>query len=181
MSKEQKTKQIIKNLQSDDSSLIKNTIKELRDSGNSGYIPFLIELLHSTDNSEIKQLIIKLLNDLKHSDAIPKIIEAIQNGKYSDERQSLVSVCWENGLDFSQYLSLFVDLVIEEEFSVAFEAFTVIENMNSNIDDSVKEEQVQKIKNNLDGAHEEKAYLLNNLIEIIPHIKEREEGDSIMN
>lgn len=171
MNKDPQKKQVLMNLQSENSSLVKDTIEELRNSGNSSHIPLLIKLLHSTDNGDVKQLIVKLLNDLKYSDAIPKIIEAIQSNKYSDERQNLVSACWENGLDFGEYLPLFVDLVIGEEFPIAFEAFTVIENMDSNIGDTVKEEQIEKIKNNLSGVPENKAYLLNNLIEIIPHIK----------
>jgi hypothetical protein len=177
---EHKSIQISENLHSDNITLVKSTINDLRSSGNSSHIPILIELLHSNDNSELKELIINLLNDLKHTEAIPKLIEAIRDNKYSEERQSLVSVCWENGMDFGSHLPLFVDLVIKEDFSVAFEAFTLIENMASKISDSIKNEQVQIIKDNLDGVPEDKAYLLNNLIEIIPNIKENECINSVL-
>jgi len=106
MGKDPQKKKVLNNLQSEDSLLVIETIKELRETGNSNYIPVLIELLHSTDNPEIKQKIIRLLAELKYSDAIPRIVDAIQDKKYASELKELVSVCWENGLDFSQYLSL---------------------------------------------------------------------------
>ncbi|GET31757.1 hypothetical protein PbJCM13498_06200 [Prolixibacter bellariivorans] len=175
MEKDPQKKKILTNLQSEDSLMVIETIKELRETGNSSYIPVLIELLHSTDNPEIRQKIIRLLAELKYSDAIPRIVEAIQDKKYASELKELVSVCWENGLDFSQYLSLFVDLVIESEFMVAFEAFTVIENMVGKIDDSYKNEQVEKIKAAKENATTEKMSLLEDLERIIPEIPEQKE------
>jgi len=178
MGKDPQKKKVLNNLQSEDSLLVIKTIKELRETGNSSYIPVLIELLHSTDNPEIKQKIIRLLGELKYSDAIPRIVDAIQDKKYASELKELVSVCWENGLDFSQYLSLFVDLVIESEFMVAFEAFTVIENMSGKIDDAYKAEQVEKIKAAMATAPAEKMSLLEDLEKIIPEIREQTEQQS---
>ena len=114
---------------------------------------------------------------MKYSDAIPRIVDAIQDKKYASELKELVSVCWENGLDFSQYLSLFVDLVIESEFMVAFEAFTVIENMVGKIDDSYKNEQVEKIRAAKETAPAEKMSLLEDLERIIPEIPEQKEQE----
>lgn len=173
MSDKKPNSKVLDNLQSDNSELVTNTIKELRESGNSGYVPILIELLHASDNPEIKQKIISLLSDLKHSDAIPKIVDAIQNIKYASELRDLVATCWENGLDFSQHLNLFVDLVIKEEFLVAFEAFTVIENMSGKIDDAEKAKQVKKIQQALKSTTEAKVMLLEDLIHIIPVITEK--------
>lgn len=177
MGKDPQKKTILSNLQSEDSLMVIKTIKELRETGNSSYIPVLIELLHSTDNPEIKQRIIRLLAELKYSDAIPRIVEAIQDKKYASELKELVSVCWENGLDFSQYLSMFVDLVIESEFMVAFEAFTVIENMVGKIEDSYKAEQVEKVKKAMTTAGAEKMTLLEDLVHIIPAITEQKEQE----
>ncbi|GET29584.1 HEAT repeat domain-containing protein [Prolixibacter sp. SD074] len=175
MGKEPQKKKILTNLQSEDPLMVIETIKELRETGNSSYIPVLVELLHSTDNPEIRQKIIRLLAELKYSDAIPRIVEAINNKRYASELKELVSICWENSLDFSPYLSLFVDLVIESEFMVAFEAFTVIENMVGEIDALYKNEQVEKLRAAKATAPAEKMSLLEDLERIIPEIPEQKE------
>lgn len=158
----------ISNLESADHELVLNTIKKLRESGNSAYLPKLIGLLHESGNNEIKKEIGKLLAELKHRDAIPVLIEAIQNKNYSKNRQLLVSACWENGLDYSNHLSLFVDLVIEGNFMVAFEAYTVIINMSGKIPSDIADKESHKIKRAFPEADENKKQLLHDLLHFLP-------------
>ena len=172
-------KETIKKLQSPNSELVANTLNQLEESGNSAYIPILIELLHSTKNSEIKKRISRLLAELKHSDAIPLIIEAIQNKQYVAELQHLVSACWENGMDYSDHLSLFTDLVIENDFLVAFEAHTVITNMTGKISEAVCQKESKKIEVALPLAEENKKQLLLEILDFLPAFEQGIEPMSI--
>ena len=58
---------------------------------------------------------------------------------------------------------------------IAFEAFTVIENMYGVISDEVIDQEIAKINNALQQADEEKAYLLRGLVTIIRDIPEKSE------
>ena len=49
------------------------------------------------------------------------------NTNQSEKR--LLTACWQNGLDFSTFLPVFIDLIIHEDWEIAFEAFTVIDNL----------------------------------------------------
>ena len=163
--------EIISRLKSDNLELVTETLNELGETGNSAYIPFLIELLHTTDQQEIKQRISRLLAELKHSDAIPLIIDAIRNKQYGNELHFLVSACWENGMDYRNYLSLFTDLVIEHDFIVAFEAHTVITNMSGKISNEIYEKESRKIKEAIVDAGEEKKQLLLDLLDFLPELE----------
>ena len=162
----------IDNLQSENPGLVTETLNQLSEAGNSAYVPILIELLHSTDNQEIKKRITRLLAELKHSDAIPLIIDAIQNRQYANELQYLVSACWENGLDYSDHLSTFIDLVIENDFLIAFEAHTVITNMTGKISEAIYENESRKIKDAMLRADDKKREFLQDLLEFLPALKE---------
>ncbi len=170
MSENKLNKHILCDLQSSDSLKVIDTIRELRDSGNASYIPVLMELMLMTENPEIKSRIISLLADLKQSDAIPLIIDAIQDKKYAPELKSLVSVCWENGLDFSNYLSLFVDLIIEQEFVVAFEAYTVIQNMTGKVTPEVLDQVTIRIREALLNSDEQRRALLQDTLDFLPEL-----------
>ncbi len=163
-------KELLAGLQSDAPQLVTDTINKLAESGNSAYIPFLLELMQSTNVPEVKGRIVKLLSELKHSDAIPLMAEAIRDEKYHSDLKELVSSCWENSLDFSEHIILFVDLVINKDFLVAFEAFTVIENLESKIEPAVQEKALEKINNALPSITEDKRPLLEELIILIPKL-----------
>jgi hypothetical protein len=161
---------ILKGLESSDSLKVIETLEELRFSGKVSDIPLLIELLHLSNNPEIKSKITQLFANLKESDSIPLIVEAIQNQKYSPELKELVSSCWENGLDYSNYLSLFVDLLIDNEFLVAFEAYTVIMNMVTQIDQKKLDVEIEKLDKAMTNASEEKKVLILDVIDFLPSI-----------
>lgn len=161
---------ILKGLESANSLKVIETIEELRFSGRASDIPLLVELLHLTSDPEIKSKITGLFNTLKESDVIPLIIEAIQNQKYAPELKELVACCWENGLDYSNYLTLFVDLLIENELLVAFEAYTVITNMTAKIDQQKIDIEIDRLEEALKTTTEQKKELLLDVIDFLPSI-----------
>jgi hypothetical protein len=163
-------KNILNGLESSESIKVIETLEELRVTGKVSDIPVLIELLHLSQNPEIKSKIIELFANLKESDSIPLIIEAIRNQKYSTELKELVSCCWENGLDYSNYLTLFVDLLIVNEFLVAFEAYTVILNMVTCIDQKKLDVEIEKLAKAMTNTSEEKKVLMLDVIDFLPSI-----------
>ena len=158
----------INNLHSSNPEVVTETIDQLSESGNAAYLPLLLELLHSTGSKEIKKRITRLLAELKHSDTIPLIIDAINNQDYVRELQYLVSACWENGMDYSEHLPLFIGLMIEQDFMIAFEAHTVITNMAGKISPAIREQETRRIQTALPELDEDKQELLMEIIEFLP-------------
>ncbi len=161
---------ILKSLNSNDPLVVVETIEKLRTIGKISDIPVLIELLHTSQDKEVRAKISNLLATLKDIDAIPFLIEAILDLKYVQELKELVSACWENGLDYSTYLSLFVDMLIEKDFIIAFEAYTVLMNMESKIDQEKIDQEIDKLQKSLSSADEQKRILLLDVIDYLPSI-----------
>jgi len=175
MNSDERTERLLSDLKSNNPEFVLQTIEEIRESGSSAQFSGLMELLHETDDQDIKKHILTLFSELKSTQTVPLLIEAIQNKKYTDELKDLLVSCWHNGLNYSSYLPLFIDLVITGEFLISFEAFTVIENMYGKIDEVIVAQQLTKIQDALITANEQKKYLLNELIEIIQNIPEEQE------
>ena len=169
---EDKSKKILSDLKSTDIEFVIETIGQIKESGNSVILLALIDLLHDTSHIEINKAILDLLSEMKDESSIPTLISAIKNDKYINERKELVASCWQNGLNYNEHLPLFIDLIINADFLVAFEAFTVIENLYGIIPEEVIEQEVVKIQNALIEADEQKGYLLNNALTIIRDIPE---------
>lgn len=162
--------QYINNLLSTDEQLQSETLEEIRTSGNSKLLPFLIELLHAAKNEDVKLKVYNILAELKHSDSIPIIIDAIQNDKYQAEQEMLIRSCWENGLDFTPHISVFAKLVVNGDYMTAFEAFTVVENLEGTISEAESEEIITILKEGLAGAINERKVLINEIIQFIPSL-----------
>ncbi|MCA1760152.1 MAG: hypothetical protein LC658_10320 [Bacteroidales bacterium] len=167
MEKKKLDKNIEANLFSANTATVIATLNTLKEKGNNAYLPLLFDLLNSNPEAEIEQEIIFILYNLKIKDAVPVLVEAIQNPKYLPIRKKLTAACWENGLDYKNYLPVFVDLVVNEDWETGFEAFTVIENMENYPEQEIVEIATDKIHQGLNRANEQKKYFLHEILTLI--------------
>lgn len=167
MEKKKLDKNIEANLFSANTTTAIATLNTLKEKGNNGYLPLLFDLLNSNPENEIEQEIIFILYNLKIKDAVPVLVEALQNPKYLPIRKKLTAACWENGLDYKNYLPVFVDLVINEDWETGFEAFTVIENMENYPEQEIVDIATEKIRQGLKNANDQKKYFLHEILTLI--------------
>jgi hypothetical protein len=149
---------------------IDHALDEIKNKGDDTYIAPLIALLHQSLSNEVKASIFQLFIDLKHENSVDQLIQELIKEENPEILERLVASCWQNGLNYSKHLTYFVQLVLNHEFQIAFEAFTVIENMYGKIDPDVEIALMEKIENNLQNVEERKQYLLKGMLEIIPNI-----------
>ncbi|MFV0592498.1 MAG: HEAT repeat domain-containing protein [Draconibacterium sp.] len=146
------------------SETVLSAIETLREKGNKEYLPILFELLFSAPEEEVKNAILKLLGTVKDKETIPVFIDALQNKKYISIRKEIATACWQNGLDFSGHVHVFADLIINENWEVAFEAFTVIENLEHFPPEEEFKAIRLKVAGALKTADEKKQYFLEEIL-----------------
>lgn len=88
----------------------------------------------------------ELLKHLKASNSLALIIESIGKTKSNEKKSKLISICWEIDLDCTSNFLFFIEQVCSDDFNVALEALTVIENIIQPIDQSILSE-AQKMVN----------------------------------
>ncbi len=158
---------IINDLFSANPEKVIHTINRIKEIGNKDYLPSLFDLLLSNPDTDVKNEIEIILGTIKDKNSVSLFVEALQNEKYKTIQKPLLMACWQNGLDYSLYLLVFVDLVIHENWETAFEAFTVIENMEFLPEDKTIAEAELKIQQALPSATGQNEYFLK---EILVHI-----------
>ncbi len=141
-------------------------LQQVKEIGNKAYLPLLFELLTANPEVEIQKEIRNLLANLKDKEAVPVLAEALQEKKYKTIRKDIATACWQNGLDYSSFMEVFIDIIIEEEFDTAFEAFTVIENFEHFPPVEVHEKLKIKMAGALRRASGQKQYLLEELLKM---------------
>lgn len=160
-------KKIKEKLFSKNSESVISALNRLKETGRITHLPLLFDLLNSTPEPQIEKEILFILNNLKIKEAVVKIIEAIENPEYLSIRKKIISCCWQNGLDFKNHLPLFADLMIEGDWETAFEAFTVIENMENMPEQKIIDVAAGKIREALKSADDQKKYFLTESLSLI--------------
>lgn len=161
----EKVNQSIKqNLFSTNTQTVITAINSIKEKGNKHYLPILFDLLNSNPEKEIEDEIKTLLSTVKDKETVTLFIDAINNKKYQAILKSLLEVCWQNGLDYSNYVPLFVDLIINEEWEIAFEAFTIIDNLEFLPEQEIIEQTKTIIEANRGDVNEQKAYFLQEVL-----------------
>ncbi len=127
----------------------------------------VFELMLVTPDEEIMETCIKLLNDIKNKDAVASLADAIKDQKYVPIRKELVASCWQSGLDYHEYLGVFVDVAIESDYATTFEAFTVIEDCIGEVEEDARKKSADKLKKAEDSISKDKIPLVRELISMI--------------
>jgi hypothetical protein len=127
-------------------------------------------LLYSQNNEEIENEIIKLLSEIKAKDAPEEFVIALQNERYAPLKEILLGCCWQNGLDFSPYLKVFSDIFLENDYMVAFEAYTVIQNTEEKISTDDAKAITLKLQKAIPLVTDDRKILINDILDYLPTI-----------
>ncbi|MDE5422185.1 hypothetical protein L3073_08185 [Ancylomarina sp. DW003] len=139
-----------------DDKLVLENIEKLRAKGSINDLPAILDYLVAPKNASIEKALYNFIFDIKDPKAVAPVVAAIQNTKYQTIQKKLIEMCWQSSLKFAEHLGLFVDLLIKEDFEIAFEALTVIENMEENIDSKTKELEMTKLKDAISIVSEDR-------------------------
>jgi hypothetical protein len=125
----------------------------------------LVELLcddrHKADRNEILALL------KREPKAKELLISAIAESKGEDKRKLLIAF-WEADLECAPYIDFFTDIVIKDEFPVALEALTSIENTQEIIGPEKAEELLNRVITTYPlYVDTPKGHLLSDLSEVI--------------
>ena len=164
MKQEKIDEQIKKNLFSANTEIVISALEAIERKGNKLYLPILFDLLNSSPELEIKTEIKNLLGTVKDKESINSFLRAIEDDKYKPIRKDLLTSCWQNGLDFSTFLPVFIDLIIHEDWEIAFEAFTVIDNLEFLPGQEITKISVAKINAAIPTATDQSKYFLNEIL-----------------
>lgn len=79
----------------------------------------------------------EIYKQLKDLNASNLMVNTIKSSKKPTDTCTLISACWECGLDFTPHFLYFVELACNSDFKIAFEAVTVIQECMGDIDKSI--------------------------------------------
>ncbi|MBT3244030.1 MAG: hypothetical protein HN352_12835 [Bacteroidetes bacterium] len=156
-------------LHNQDSEIFLREVDSIRQSGSLDDLSRIINALHYQKEHLNKKALTDLLADIKHEKMTEILIEAMKDEKNNAILADLTQICWESNLNFTEHLPFFANIFLNQQYLVALEAFSVIENtfLDQTVTDEIRDELVESIKNGLSGLSEHTKLLAVDLIHVI--------------
>jgi hypothetical protein len=120
--------------------IIGNEGMSKKDSNNADAVTILVSGKSTREEKD------EALKFLKENNAQAFILSAITKTKNPSHKALIIASCWETGLDFSKDYPFFINLICDKDFLVSFEAFTVIQEMEAEINESTLKESLDVLK-----------------------------------
>ncbi len=165
--RQKKNQETMRRLQSGREDVIIETVQDLRDTGNKDILPAVIDLISSDISHQITDACVGLLNDLKDKSSAQVIAEELIRNRKRKNLDRIVAACWQNGLDYSAYIDLFIDMVMKEDYPTAIEAFTVVEENIHQLTAGERENKALFIEHKITGSDSDKSALLRELVSVV--------------
>ena len=167
---------ILKRLASPDMTVVAAAIDEIKENGDLSIVPELLEILLHNEDTTVVTHVTSLLSDIRDTGFKTILMEKLINASPGANKANLLRVCWESAIDFSEYLEVFVNILVNEDFLAALEASTVIENLHGNMDEGKVRLAIDRLRAECLG---DKAFLaedaINHLQEGLPRRREEDE------
>ena len=167
---------ILKQLADSDMEVVKSAIEQIKQEGDISIASELLDILLRSQDTTVITNITSLLSDVKDSDFKTILMDKLINTTSESGKANLLRICWESAIDFSEYLDVFVDMLLNEDFITALEASTVIENLGGKIPEEKIHIAIKRLQTNSD---ENKNFLLEDTLlhleELLRHDDEEED------
>ena len=161
--------ELLKQLESQDETIVLKALHKLEKEANVNDLPSILRVMSgATEPALIKEFTL-FLSNVRSKDAPAIMAQFLADPSCSKIRIELARACWESQLDYSPHLMLFTRMFIADDFILALEAFSVIENtcLERPVSKQVIKEISTLIKNSLPDQPEAKQRLTRELIQVL--------------
>lgn len=107
-------------------------------------LPVLIKILSETDDTVLRNAIALALSDIGDVSAVKPLIILIEDPKTNGKRGTLLYAL--QSFDCSQYIDLFIKLLLEDSFEASRESFILIEKNMNKLSEIEKQKYKEKIE-----------------------------------
>lgn len=143
---------------------VMEAVRICRDQEEPDILAELVRVLAQSPAPSVRQAILGLFSDLSHPSAVPVLARTIKENKRHPDLQAILSSLWQSRLVFHEHLALMIDLIIEQNYMVALEAFTIIENSLEQIPEDMRKTGILRLEQELSVMDADKQKLVSEMI-----------------
>lgn len=131
-----KLKSLLKDISIGKEEIILNALKQLESYGDITVIPSLLNRLEIEKSSEVVKAIVRFLGNVQDEEIVEALMTYIRQGQKKEILSIVLPCIWNSKHNYSAYIADFVSLSIEEDYLIALECLTILEQMPGPFEES---------------------------------------------
>ena len=160
-------KKVVATLEASSDEMVVSMLIDLKEHGELFYLNSLLEMLTGNRSEMLKKAVLEFISDIKLQDAVPLISTYVEKNFPSKDVVDVVTSSWQSRLDFSQHLDPYFNVLINGNYKIAFEAFTVIENSIDNLSVEQLTSRMDIVKKGATKVDRDKQLLLIEMVSVL--------------
>lgn len=164
--KKEERQQVINNLFSSNNNEVKQSLSIIREKGDNIMLKAVTELFNYIDDEEIISEIFLLLSELKKEDSVVVLSEAVEKSKINTKK--LIEACWMTGLNFAEFINIFINAFVSQNLDVSIEAYTLITTTDfRGVEINKIQEAINLLEKKTENIRSEKKQLATDIVHIL--------------
>ncbi len=156
--------QLIDHIKSDDSHRIIEAVRECASRQEEVAAPYLLNILQVTQDAAVRNAAALALSDLKNPAAFGILVELLKSDHARESQGTLLYAL--DTYDCSPILPLLVNLVIDGNFEVSRQAFSLISGIETELDDRVWQSCRERLQSAIVVTTEDQRPVLEELLKL---------------
>ncbi len=163
--------QVIKDLQSEQPTLVKKALTKIKDKGNEKHIVPLVNLYETSSDDSVKNEIKDILSQLKNTKAIVELMPFLEK-ENNRIKELILHSLWSSGFDLTDHIPIIIETSCEGDFMVLLESLTLIENLEGPFIEDDLILAISTLNEKINDCEDESILnLLNSLLSVIQHFE----------
>ncbi len=163
----EKQKRLVTAIEGNSDEMVVSMLIDLKEQGELFYLNSLLNILAGNRSEMLKKAVVEFISDIKLQEAVPIISGFIESNLQDKDVINIVTASWQSRLDFSQHLDPYFEVLINGNYKIAFEAFTVIENSLENLSVEQLTSRMDIVKKGSTRVDRDKQLLLLEMLSVL--------------
>lgn len=134
--KQEQLQQWLQQLTQKEDGVFKTALDQLSEKGDISVVEPMANVLFTTEDRARKHLLTEFFANIEKEAAKGELMRVIEELENPTHQAELLNTIWNSRMDYSEYLSDFVELAIDGNLEIAIECHTIIENMDGPFDEA---------------------------------------------
>ena len=156
--------QLIDHIKSGDPQRVIDAARECASRQEASVAPYLLEILKVSRDAAVRNAVALALSDLKNSSTFGVLVDLLKSDHTRGSQGTLLYAL--GAYDCSPILPLLVDLVIDGNFEVSRQAFSLISGIETELDDRVWQSCSERLRSAIEVATEDRRPILDELLKL---------------
>lgn len=146
------------------------TLQKIKEYGNTSHLIEVINLICAAPSNIVQKQCIEIARLYQSDEMASILLPMISSNINTNAKKILIALCWEANLSLQNELGIFINLLSDENYEIALEAYTVITENSMGIQEKKKNEYCEALTSLEKVIKSDRKFLIDDCIQLLENV-----------